>query len=153
MDSALPRWVRTHREYYGSRFTEAHYRTWDEILCQQMGGDGDLLLKAVQGMILDCYKGYVEDHLKYLKNYVTQHSPPCPRCNNRGVVEVTNYGPRKDQYPKIGFLCTCARGDKAKSAHPRGATIDQYEERRAAELSSERRRQVLEEFAGKAVPA
>jgi hypothetical protein len=149
----LPRWVRTHRDYYGSRFTEAHYRTWDQILCGQMGGDGELLLKAVQGMIIDCFKGYVEDHLSYLKSYVSKHAPPCERCNNRGVVEVTNYGPRRDKYPRIGFLCECARGIKARAAHPDGATISQYEERRADELSSEARRRTLGEFVGKLVPA
>jgi hypothetical protein len=128
-ENQLPRWVRHHREYYGGRITIPQYRKFDEILCGEMGGTGELLLKAVDEMIRSCFKGYSEDMLKFFQNYIAKNAPPCDVCNGRGIVEVPNHGPRKKVAPRIGFLCFCAVGIRARGRYPDAATIGEYEDK------------------------
>jgi len=136
-ENMLPRWVREHREFYGSRISIAQYRKFDEILCGEMGADGDLLLKAVDEMIRSAFKGYHEDHLKFLQVYVAKNAPPCDVCRGRGLVEVPNHGPRKLVYPRIGVLCFCAVGIRSRGRYPGAATIGEYEDKRGKGWRSE----------------
>lgn len=126
-ENMLPRWVREHREFYGNRISIAQYRKFDQILCGEMGADGDLLLKATDEMIRSAFKGYHEDHLRFLQNYIAKNAPPCDTCHGRGLVDVPNHGPRRLIAPRIGFLCFCAVGIRARGRYPDAATIGEYE--------------------------
>lgn len=128
-ETNLPRWVAEHKEFYGSKISIAQYRKFDEILCSEMGATGDLLLSAVEEMIRSCFVGWQEAHLKFLQNYVAKNAPACDVCRGRGVVEVPNRGPRSKVYPRIGFLCFCAVGIRARGRYPDAATIGDYETR------------------------
>jgi hypothetical protein len=123
-----PRWVKKHSGYFGSRFTTGIYQEWTEILVREMGATGEVLLEAVDQMIRQGQKGYVEDHLRALQSHVAKSCSGCPTCNGRGLVEVPNRGPRREQYPRISFACGCPRGVQVKATkYPDAGLLSDYE--------------------------
>lgn len=142
MSNMVPAWVDRHRNYYGSRFKMAHYMEWNELLHKKMEIPTEILDRAVGEMITSGFKGYVEDHLNYLKAYVCKELPKCPRCEGRGLVTVDNRGPRAAELPKISVLCPCPRGSSHRSRYPNGLTLEQYEAKHGPVIQATQQREL-----------
>jgi hypothetical protein len=125
MMTNLPRWVALHKSYY-TRFSEGIYQEWEQVLCRELGADGDMLLLAVKELIRSCFKGYTEDHFRWLQQYVVDHAPPCTMCANAGLVTVPNRSKTLD-CNEIKVLCVCPRGNRKAVNMPDKATLAQYE--------------------------
>lgn len=127
-----PEWVRVHSAYY-RRFNEDQYRTWSDILIREMGGTRAMLTDAVNEMIRSCFSGYLEDHFKYLRAWVSARAADgaaCGLCGNMGLVSVPNRG--RLNVDRIHVLCPCPRRTPMLRRYPSAATLEQYEERYGA---------------------
>lgn len=139
-----PRWIQKHSGYFGTRFTTGIYQEWTEILVREMGATGDALLEAVNQMIRNGQKGFVEDHLRSLQSHVAKSCSGCTTCNGRGLVEVPNHGPRREQFQRISFACGCPRGVQVRSTkYPDAGLLSDYEARYGGGWREEARRPSL----------
>lgn len=148
-----PRWIQKHSAYFGTRFTTGIYQEWTEILVREMGATGDALLEAVNQMIRHGQKGFVEDHLRSLQSHVAKNCGGCTTCNGRGLVEVPNRGPRRDQLPLISFSCGCPRGVQVRvSKYSDAGLLSEYEDRYGSGWRDEPRRAIQSIDVGEITP-